>query len=312
MTSLLIRRLAPLVAVGALTGCAAPPPPSPSPIGPPPSGWVAFDEGGLAFEHPAAWRVVRHEESSNFSHLVAELATVDVPAPCVTSQVSGGTMVSCADRFHLDPDTLVVKVEANGRSGFDILDHRPAEATPLTVGGLPAYVETFPPPPALGADLAMRWTISMPGMVDNYFTITALVRGPKLDRLKADVEAMVARLRYDPPVVPLPTGSAAAEAAAATALGALVQDSPAWACFPPRPGSREMLATSLPMGPTLARPQLATCTMQIEATPLELWRLTLTMRLPEPDPQAGRGETFVAWVHPDGTRGEMSGSPLQP
>lgn len=312
MTSLLIRRLGSLVAAVALTGCIGGPQPSPSPVGSAPSGSVALDEGGLALEYPAAWRVFHYEEMSSFSHLIAYLATVDVPTPCVTSPVAGGTQIECAYRFHLDPDTLVVDVEGNGWPGFDILGHRPDGATLMTIGGLPAYVETIPAPPSVGADTAMRWTISRPGMVDNYFTITAMIRGPDIDRLKGEVEAMVSSLRYDPPVVPLPTGSAAAEAAAANALSLLEKQSPAWACFPPRPGSGETLVTSLPTGPALARPQLATCTTQIEATPIELWRMTLTIRLPEPDSQAGSGETLVVWVNPDGTPGSVSGSPLQP
>lgn len=45
--------------------------------------------------------------------------------------------------------------------------------------------------------------------------------------------------------------------------------------------------------------------MKIEATPLQMWRLslTLTLRLPEADPQAGLGQTIVVWVGPDGSPG---------
>ncbi len=78
----------------------------------------------------------------------------------------GGTQIDCADRFHLGPDSLVVKVSSNGRPGFDILSHRPADATPLVVGGLPAYVEAAgAAAPEVGADLSLVWTISMPGFV---------------------------------------------------------------------------------------------------------------------------------------------------
>lgn len=91
----------------------------------------------------------------------------------------------------------------------------------------------------------------------------------------------------------------------------LSKDAPAWACFVPM-GTKQLVIDSLPMGPALAHPQLATCTSAIEATPLQLWRMTLAMHLSEPDANAGSGETFVVWVNPDGTPGLTSGGPLAP
>jgi hypothetical protein len=157
----------------------------------------------------------------------------------------------------------------------------------------------------------LTWTLSRPGSVDNFYTIRATLRGPDAGPLQVQVEALIASLRYDPPVVPLPSGAGAAAAAAASALAVLNKDSPAWACFVPV-GTHQLIIDSLPMGPTLAHPQLATCTSMIEATPLQLWRMTLTMRLSEPDANAGTGETFVVWVNADGTPGQTSGGPLAP
>jgi hypothetical protein len=63
-----------------------------------------------------------------------------------------------------------------------------------------------------------------------------------------------------------------------------------------------MEISSLIYGPTLARPQLATCTTAIEATPLQLWRMTLTLRLPNAGPAGwGHGELITVWVNPDAT-----------
>ena len=117
------------------------------------------------------------------------------------------------------------------------------------------------------------------------------------------MEAVIASLRYDPPVAQLPSGPDAAASAACKALGILAAESPAWTCFPTTPGSRQAMLSTLPMGPDLARPQVATCTMRIEATPLQLWRMTLSIRLPEADPGAGLGADIVVWVSPDGTPG---------
>ena len=313
MTNMLIQRVGCLAIAVALAACGAQPRMSPGQGLAAQSGLATFDEGGLVFEYPATWRVFHHDERSSFSNLIAFLATVDVPTPCATSQINGGTQIECADRFHLDPNTIVVKVEGNAWPGFDILGHPPAGATAVTIGDLPGYVEAIQAPPQTGADRAMRWTISRPGMVDNYFTLTAIIRGPDVERLKTEAETMVSSLRYDPPPVPLPAGATAAAAAASKALALLdTSDSGAWRCFPARPGSRQMRVSSLPMGPPLARSQLATCTTRIEATPLELWRMTFTIRLSEPDHAAGSGAALIVWVGPDGSPLTVSGSQLQP
>ena len=283
--------------------------PSPSPAA---TGLATFHESGLVFDYPAAWREFHYPELSSMSSLIAYLGTVDVIAPCVTMSVAVGTQTECRDRYQLVPDSLVVTIRSNGNPMFNILD-RPPGVVPLTVGGLPGYrvVPSPAPDDTTEAETIVTVTAAMPGSVDNFYTITAAIRGPDLDPLRAQVEAMITSLSYDSPVVPLASGPSAATTAATTALAALGKDSPAWACFTPS-GSHQMVVGSLPMGPKLAHPQLATCTTKIEATQLQLWRMTLTMRLSEPDPQAGSGQTFVVWVNPDGTPGQTSGGPLVP
>src|SRR5262249_22253437 len=56
-----------------------------------PSGLAQFHEGGLAFDYPASWREFHYEMDSSFSHLIAYLGTVDVPAPCLTTIDSNST-----------------------------------------------------------------------------------------------------------------------------------------------------------------------------------------------------------------------------
>jgi hypothetical protein len=302
------------VVVAAVAGCAASSGGSSATtsISPQVTSPARFHEGGLIFDYPAAWREFHYDDYSTMSQLIAYLGTVDVMAPCVTTSVAGGTQTECQDRFRLTPDSVVVAIRSNGNPGFNILD-RPAAATPMSVGGLPGYQAVAPPAhdDATGADTIVTTTLAVPGSVDNFATITAAIRGPDLGPLEAEAEAMITSLQYDPPVAPLPSSSGAAAAAAATALAILGKDSPAWACFAPS-GSHQMVIDSLPMGPSLAHPQLATCTTRIEPTALQLWRMTLSMRLTEPDPQAGSGQTFVVWVNPDGTPGQTSGGPLAP
>jgi hypothetical protein len=294
----------PLVALLGLGACAAP-----STASPTATGLATFDEGGLAFRYPAAWQEFHYTVQSSFSNVIAYLATVNVPEPCATTVASDSTSVDCADRFTLTNDTLVVDVMSNDSPGFDVTQ-LPSDATALTIGGLPGYVETTGPDAAVpGVDRTVAWTIARPGTVDNYYTIYAQMRGPDLTRLQAQMDTLVASLRYDPPATPLPSGADAATAAVTQALASQLQNDPSWACFPTS-GTRQMLVSSLPDGTDLAAPQVATCTTTIAATPLQLWRVDLTLHLPQADPQAGHGETLTLWLGADGSMGQQEASPI--
>jgi hypothetical protein len=285
-----------------MAACAGPTPPSDTS-----SGLATFHEDGLVFDYPAAWRPFRYEMVSSFSNLIVYLATVDVPDPCTRTANS----IACGQGFQLIPNSIVVTISGGGFPGFSILDGQPPGARAFVVDGLPAYVEQLEPQDrAQGADLSMHWTIARPGSVDNYYTIQADIRGPDVASRLQQVEALVKGLRYDPPVVPLETTDAAAERAATQALATMTATDPAWACFPGKPGARQMRVTSFPQGPVLAEPQVATCSTRIDPTRLQLWRLTLTERLPKADPEAGQALQIVLWVAPDGTPGlQTSGSP---
>src|ERR1022692_3958823 len=75
-----------LVAVGLVASCsllprtplATPGPPASSPAG----GLRTFDENGITFAYPTAWREFHYSVTSSFSSVIAYLAIVDVPEPC--------------------------------------------------------------------------------------------------------------------------------------------------------------------------------------------------------------------------------------
>ena len=285
--------------------CAGPSPPSASVDNA--TGLATFHEDGLVFDYPAAWRPFRYQVVSSFSNLIVYLATVDVPDPCTRTANS----IACGQGFQLAPNSIVVTISGRGFPGFNILDGQPRGARALVVDGLPAYVEQLQPQDrAQGADLSLVWTIARPGSVDNFYTVQADIRGPDVAGQRQEAEALITSLRFDPAVVPLEVSDAAAERAATQALATMTAGDSAWACFPGTPGARQMRITSFPQGPVLAEPQVATCSTRIEPTRLELWRLTLTERLPKADPEAGQELQIVLWVSPDGTPGQMtSGSP---
>jgi hypothetical protein len=288
--------------VMAVAACGSGSAPSTTPAPP-----ARFDESGLTFDYPASWRVFHYENVSSFTSILAYLATVEVHDPCVRTPGS----VSCGAGYALEPGTLVVTIEAASFPGFNILDVPPG-ARPITVDGLPGYVEDGDPIADPGATAVRTWSIARPGSIDNYVRITANVRTPNEGAMLDLVDRTVKGIRYNPPVVPLPTGPGAALEAATTALKVMAAIEPgAWACFPPS-GERTTTVTTLPMGPALATPGEATCTTSIEATPLQMWRMTLEMRLSKQDPNAGMGTRIVMFVGADGQPGMTTGETLDP
>jgi len=271
-----------------------------------------FDEAGLAFEYPAEWRLYRYQMPTSFSTLIAYLATVPVHDPCTRTVTSESTTISCnASSYALEPDTLVVRLESWGFPGFNILDADPGGGARTTVGGLPA-IRTVEDRAYSGPIRTITWTLARPGSVDNFYRITAELRGPDLDRLETQVDATVASLRYDPPVVPLPTGTggdAAMREAAARTLASLAAEYAGYGVFPTEPGtSRQCRVTQEPQGPALLRGLDATCSMDVEATPLQLWKMTLTIAWPATDAHPAGAQVRTTWMAPDGSGVGSSGS----
>jgi hypothetical protein len=306
-----------LLCVGVLASCTAGPPTLALTPGPPAAdnvsdGLATFREGGLVFSYPAAWRIFHHAATSSFSSSIADLATIDVPEPCATTHDAVGTTIACADRFRLGPDTIVVHVTANGFPGFNILQ-KPPGAAALNVDDLPAYLESGrPDDPAVGADQSLLWTLSRPASVDNFFRIQALVRGPNLGVLTGQLRALIASIRYDPPVSRLPTTTGEGDTAIGKALDTLAGSSAAWRCFPAHIGSAVGMISEFPGGPALAVPHRATCRTDVEPTDLELWRATFAVALDDPDPLVGGQFAAQVWIAPDGTPGAMTSGSAVP
>jgi hypothetical protein len=56
-----------------------------------------------------------------------------------------------------------------------------------------------PDDPAVGADAVVAWTLSRFDVPDNFFTITALIRGPDSASLEDQLQRLVASLAFKQP-----------------------------------------------------------------------------------------------------------------
>jgi len=163
-------------------------------------GLRTLHDGGLTFLYPDSWREFHHSFVSSFSTSLVDLATVDVPDPCVSRSANGGTETVCADRFKLEPNTIVVHLATNGFPGFDIARSMPAGGVAVVVGGRPAFLTRHAPDdPSVGADEVISWTISRPEAPYNFYTIDALIRGPNSGQLERQVQGLVDTVSFDPP-----------------------------------------------------------------------------------------------------------------
>ena len=262
------------LAVGLTSGLFGPPRPTP------PGALSHFEEAGIAFEYPADWRVFRHDMTTSFSDLIAQLSPIDIPPPCVTTTNGGGAVsIECQDRVRLEPNTLVVRIDTFFRPTGSILDGVPG-ADPTTVAGLPAWLHRKP----IGANVALEWTIANPKRIDAGYTIGAMLRGPDLLRLETQVRSLIASLRYVPPVRPLPAvgdGGPALRDALAAHLAFNASEDPTYLCFPLEFGTTRIATiTREPSGPPLPGPAEVTCSTRLERSPLELWRVVLEIEWP--------------------------------
>jgi hypothetical protein len=222
---------------------------------------------------------------------------------CVEDPASGTT--SC--QLRLPPlrsgDVVVLFRPMTGGPppACDFLACPPEDARPTTVGGLPAFES---PPRLADGILELTWTIAVPLAPLQRGSITAYVGMPDVG-IGAIARAMVAGLRFDPPIERLDRTPVGVERAIAGAVAQLESDrssAPEYECFPDVPGvigsatfARE------PNGPVLTRPLEVTCSWTLEPSVLEVWTVTRTIEWPASPTQPGGRRTQVLWIAPDGT-----------
>ena len=170
----------------------------------------------------------------------------------------------------------------------------------VTVGGLPAILQDS------GATL--DWTLSVPGDIESRYLIHAEIKGPGEDGMRAQVEALVASITYDPPVPVL--NPADGPRIAAIGLAQASANDSSLACFPSVPGATATATIQqFPMYSALRKPLPVTCTTAIEPVAIGLWKMTLTESWTAAADRSAGSLTTTIWLAPDGTPGETQGGP---
>jgi hypothetical protein len=180
----------------------------------------------------------------------------------------------------------------------------PAGYELTSIGGLPALVasadgdtvpgsdETVP-----GARRIIVWVAASQQRMWWSYRITAVLRGADIDGVQRQVQNMIDNIEFVPPVRPLATDPASAQAAltngllAVSAQAARSDGTMSADCFSNRAGvpTRARISAPVFLGYRLTRPLDVRCTSEIEPTAFQLWKLTL------------RYDWDAAKDHPSGT-----------
>ena len=180
----------------ALAACGLDPAPSSggSPSTPAPR---HFDGEALSFDYPGAWSDATFDVVSSFSSVIVYLSTSPLSDPCERTPGS----ITC-DRnavAALGADGVLVEWS---RQSFPGWTFDPTKGRLTTVGGQAATLEQVAPSEggcgSIGGERELVVTIGDVPPNWNWTEMRACLRGPSLDRLQAQVEAMLGTVTWKP------------------------------------------------------------------------------------------------------------------
>jgi len=262
-----------------------------------------YSDNGIAFDYPARWQLQPLNVLLRTGPVLALLGT----AP---SQMSCGQSVGpdCSLKWNLQPGSLSVELAAAESPPRD----EPLYAVPVgsgsmhvTIGGLPAIVTTtgF----GSGGDAEKSWLITIPGSPDSALAFNATAMDPGADQAMELVDALIASLQYVPAIEPLPTGSAP-DTLLASAMEAMAAHDTSFSCFPTTMGeTADAVVQQFPGYSMLRKPVPVHCSTAVEETPIDAWRIKLTIAWDAAkDRKPGSLVTYV-WVDHNGQPGLEQG-----
>ena len=165
----------------------------PTPV---PTGLRHFDAGELSFDYPAVWQEARFEMVSSFSTALVFLSTASLSDPCTRTPNSIACTRLAASKLEADGIYLVWF-----HWGFPAWTFDPSKGTPQAVGGRPATLERLDPTPscrAIGGERELLVTVDNPTAQWNWNELQACLRGPALDVLEGQIDAMFATVHWRP------------------------------------------------------------------------------------------------------------------
>jgi hypothetical protein len=154
-----------------------------------------FAGEGLSFEYPGTWGDASFDVESSFSHVLVFLSTAPLSDPCDRTANSFACIRNPVTA--LGPDGVLVEWS---RQSFPGWTFDPTRGRLTTVGGRQATLEQSVPLEGpcqeIGGERELVVTIADPTPDMNWTGMRACLRGPSLDSLQAQVEAMLASVTW--------------------------------------------------------------------------------------------------------------------
>jgi len=147
-----------------------------------------------------------------------------------------------------------------------------------TIGEMPAQLIVRERSVVIGAEQLRTWLVAIPDSAESLWWVQAVLRGPDLPTLEAQVDAVARSLTFDE--VPVPLAAADRGAALAMAIDEVDRQMRAYprarflACMPRTAGSVEATIEDGPRG-RLDAPLDVTCTTTVEDVDLRVWSATI-------------------------------------
>jgi hypothetical protein len=170
--------------------------------------WTAPESvpgAGITLSHPSGWTVSTVPwpvgvTGGTVTFLGTVPATVTMtPAPNTT----GGAVRVDTFATTLTPGAVVLRILVDdGTDSLGTFLADPTSATATQVGGRPAVMGPSVPLGRTGAEESTTWVVSSGDAYGRRIVITAVLAGPGLDALRAQVDAVVASITLTPSATP--------------------------------------------------------------------------------------------------------------
>lgn len=242
-------------------------------------------DGGIVFDYPSSWHLTPGAQ-------IAQRSDGGVYVTILGFLGTASFHTSCADPINddcgakLGRGQVALEVAAGGSPVGPGVD--PDMAEPLdagqeyvTVDGLPAIFEAdaaHAVARVADQELALEWTLAMP-VGQTQVTLTAWITGPGEEEMRAEVEALVLSIRYDPPALVLNPADGPRMLAIGLQRLKATEGGAQLDCFPDRQGvSVSAVVTNIEGSGVgdLSRPLPVVCTSSIRPLSVGLWELTFT------------------------------------
>ena len=162
---------------------------------------MTYHADGLQFSYPADWNLTAGSRSLGLdTHIVAFVGTGQGAAPCSTPDPDGFQLCALFSPT-LAPNQVVIEIAVDDMAPWEpsIWMNPPTAAWNMLIGGQPAATgPSVVVPHKWGADVVTCWVLTSAQDQNRHYVLTAAMRGPDTATLKAQVNALLATVQFDP------------------------------------------------------------------------------------------------------------------